>query len=132
MLNRRRFVYGILSVGALGSGFLGRANATQQTSLPSLHGRLDRDVFLALRHHTFTAVIERRRVPFVLVNVSDDGGGAGSEQFTVLFSGPRDLPLKAGTTVFSHSTAGSVPLYVQAAPSDERATYYRAPFNLLS
>jgi uncharacterized protein DUF6916 len=132
MLNRRRFVYGILSVSALGSGFLGRAYAAQRTSLPSLHGRLDRDVFLALRHHTFTAVIEGRRVRFVLVNVSDDAGGAGSEQFTVLFRGPRDLPLKAGTTVFRHTTAGSVPLYVQAAPSDERATYYRAPFNLLS
>jgi hypothetical protein len=132
MLNRRRFVYGMFSVGALGPGFLGRANASQPASLPSLNGRLTRDVFLALRQHTFTAVIDHRRVRFVLARVSDDGCCPHDEQFTVVFQGPRDLRLKDGMCLFTHPTAGSTPLYVQAAGSDDRSSYYKAPFNLLS
>jgi len=132
MLNRRRFVYGMFSVGVLGPSVPGWANATQATSRPSLHGRLSRDVFLALRQQTFTAVIDGRRVRFVLANVSDDGCCPNYDQFTVLFQGPRDLRLKDGTCVFSHPTAGSAPLYVQAAGTDDRSTYYKAPFNLLS
>ena len=132
MLNRRRFVYGMFSVGALGPSFLGRANATQPASLPSLNGRLSRDVFLALRQQTFTAVIDDRRVRLVLAEVSDDGCCPGREQFTVLFRGPRDLRLKDGTCVLSHPTAGSAPLYVQAAGTGDRSGYVKAPFNLLS
>ena len=132
MLNRRRFVYGMLSAGVLGPSFLGRANATQQTTLPSLRGRLSRDVFLARRQHTFTAVIDHRPVPLVLVQVSDDGCCPEGEQFTVLFQGPRDLRFTDGTCLLSHPTAGSTPLYVQAAGTDDRSSYYKAPFNLLS
>lgn len=132
MLNRRRFVYGMFSVGVLGPGFVGRANAAQRTSLPSLQGRLSRDVFLALRQHTFTAVIGRRRVPLVLVNVSDDAGDPDREQFTVVFQGPRDLRLKDGVCILSHPTAGTTPLYVQPGGVDDRSSYYQAPFNLLS
>ena len=132
MLNRRRFVYGMLSAGVLGPSFLGTANAAQRTGLPSLRGRLSRDVFLALRQQTFTAVIDHRRVRLVLVKVSDDGCCPGREQFTVLFQGPRDLQLKDGTCVLSHPTAGSAPLYVQAAGTDDRSSYVKAPFNLLS
>lgn len=132
MLNRRRFVYGMVSVGVLGPSFLGSANAAQRASLPSLRGPLSRDVFLALRQQTFTTVIDDRRVPLVLAEVSDDGCCPGREQFTVLFRGPRDLRLKDGTYVLSHPTAGSVPLYVQAAGTDDRSGYIKAPFNLLS
>lgn len=132
MLNRRRFVYGMLAVGALGRGLPGAANAAQRASLPSLHGRLGKDVFLALREQTFTTVIEHRRTALVLVKVSDEGNAPEREQFTVLFEGPRDLELKDGTCVLSHPTAGSAPLYLQSAGADGRASYYRAPFNLLS
>ena len=132
MLNRRRFVYGMLTVGAVGRGLLGVANAAQRTSLPSLNGRLGKDVFLALREQTFTTVIEHRRTALVLVKVSDEGNAPDGEQFTVLFEGPRDLGLQDGTCVLSHPTAGSAPLYLQSAGTDGRASYYRAPFNLLS
>lgn len=132
MLNRRRFVYGMFSVGALGSGFLGRANATQQTGLPSLQGRLSRDIFLALRQQTFTAVVDHRRVRFVLMTVNDDGSGPGREQFTAVFQAPRDLRLKEGVYLISHATAGRVPLYVQEAGGDDHFRYYKAPFNLLT
>ena len=132
MLNRRRFVYWIVSVGVLGPRLAGRANAAPRTALPSLQGRLGRDVFLALRQQTFTAVVDQRRVRFVLVKVSDDACCPGQEQFTVLFQGPRDVRLMDGTCVFSHPTAGSAPLYVQAAGTDDRSSYYKAPFNLLS
>jgi uncharacterized protein DUF6916 len=132
MLNRRRFVYGMVSAGVLGPGFLGSATAAQRASLPSLQGRLSRDVFLALRQQTFSAVIDDRRVRLVLVEVSDDGCCPGREQFTVRFQGPRDLRLKDGTCVLSHPSAGSAPLYVQAAGTDGRSGYVKAPFNLLS
>jgi hypothetical protein len=132
MLNRRRFVYGMFSAGVLGQGFLGRANAAQGTSLPSLHGRLSRDVFLALRQQTFTALIDGRRLPLVLVKVSDDTGGPEGEQFTVVFRGPRDLPLKEGICVLRHPTAGTTSLYVQPSGVDDRSTSYTVPFNLLS
>ena len=132
MLNRRRFVYGMFSAAALGPSFVGRASATQPTSLPSLNGRLSRDVFLALRQHTFTTLIDGRRVPLVLVKVSDAAGDPHREQFTIVFQGPRDLRLKDGVCVLSHRTAGSTPLYVQPGGLDDRSSYYQAPFNLLS
>ena len=132
MLNRRRFVGGLVSFGVLGVGLSGPSNAAQRAALPSLHGRLSRDVFLALRQHRFTAVIDDRWVPLVLVQVSDDGCCPEGEQFTVLFQGPRDLRLTSATCMLSHPTAGSTPLYVQAAGTDDRSSYYKAPFNLLS
>jgi hypothetical protein len=122
----------MVSLGVLGPHMAGRANAASQTSLPSLHGPLSRDVFLALREQTFTAVIEHRRMALFLVKVTDEGSAPEGEQFTVLFAGPRDQPLADGTCVLSHATAGSAPLYLQSAGKDGRASYYRAPFNLLS
>ena len=129
MLNRRRFVYGMVSAAMLGPSFAGAAVAAQR---PSLRGRLSREVFLALRQQPFTAVIDERRVRFVLVQVSDDGRQPGQEQFTVVFRGPRDLRVKDGLCTLSHPTAGSASLYVQAAGTDDRSSYYKAPFNLLS
>ena len=132
MLNRRRFVYGLLSVGVLGRSLPGRANAAQRATLPSLQGPLSREVFLALRQETFTAVIDGRRVPLVLVSVSDAAGGGDPRQFTVVFRGPRDLPPMDRVCLFNHPTAGGTPLYVQATGTDDRAGYYKAPFNLSS
>ena len=132
MLNRRRFVYGLLSVGVLGRSLPGRANAAQRATLPSLQGPLSREVFLALRQETFTAVIDGRRVPLVLTQVSDDAGGRGREQFTVVFRGSRDLQLKDRLCLLRHPTAGSTSLYVQPAGTDDRSSYHKAPFNLLS
>ena len=132
MLNRRRFVYGMFGAAVLGPGLVGRADAARKTSLPSLRGRLSRDVFSRLREQAFSTVIEGRRVRLVLADVTDDGGCPGCEQFTVRFRGPRNLPLTDGTLVLTHPSAGSVELYVQAAGSDDRAAYCKAPFNLLS
>src|SRR5712691_1783712 len=73
MLSRRRFVYTVVSLGVFGPGLSGKPSAAQRSALPSLQGRLSKDVFLALRQQTFTAVIDHRRVRFMLVKVSDDG-----------------------------------------------------------
>ena len=132
MLNRRRFVYGMVSLGVLGPRLAGAANAAQPTTLPSVEGRLSKRLFLALRQQTFTVVIDGRKVPLVLVKVSDDACDPDREQFTVFFQGPRDLQLKNGTRVLSHLTAGRASLYVQAAGTNDRFSYYKAPFNLLS
>ena len=132
MLNRRRFVHGMLSVGVLCPSFLGWASAAQRTNLPRLQDRLSKDVFLALRQQTFTTVIDGRRVPLVLTQVSDDAGGRGPEQFTVVFRGSRDLQLKDRLCLLRHPTAGSTSLYVQPAGTDDRSSYHKAPFNLLS
>jgi hypothetical protein len=132
MVNRRRFVYGMLTASVLGPGFTrGAQAAARETSLPSLQGRLSRDVFLALRQQTFTVEVDHRGLRFVLVDVSDDGHSREREQFTVRFEGPRDLRLTDATHVFHHPTAGSATLYVQPTGADDRASYYHAAFNLL-
>lgn len=125
MLNRRRFVYGLLSMGGL--GLSGGSNAAQT---PSLHGRLSRDVFLALREQTFTTLIGGRRVPLVLASVSDDGCRPAREQFTVVFRGPRDLQPTDGPCTLRHPKAGMTHLYVQPGGVDDRSSYVRASFNL--
>ncbi|HMH52909.1 MAG TPA: hypothetical protein VK548_21910 [Candidatus Acidoferrum sp.] len=130
MLNRRRFVYGVVSAAVLGPSLAGIARAAERSSGPTLSGRLGREVFLALRHQPFTAVIDERRVRFVLVGVTDESCCRQYEQFTVLFHGPSDVRLKDDVIVLHHATAGSVELYVQAAGTDEQATHYRASFNL--
>lgn len=132
MLNRRRFVQGIVSAAVLGPSLSGKATGAQVATAPTLRGRLSRDVFLGLRQEEFTVVIDRRRARLVLTAVSDAGRAPGQDQFTVRFEGPRDLRLKDGTGVFHHRTAGHTALYVQPAGADDRASYYNVPFNLLS
>jgi hypothetical protein len=132
MLNRRRFVYGILSAGVLGPGLAGKASGAPTPAVPDLAGRLSKGVFLALRRQTFTAVIDQRRVPFVLTAVTDDGTGNGLEQFTVHFRAPAGLRLRDGDCLLSHPKAGTTRLYVQRGQVDEGGSHYKAPFNLLS
>jgi hypothetical protein len=132
MLNRRRFVYGVVSAAVLAPTLSGKASIARGTTSPSLQGRLSRDVFLALRQQTFTVVIDQRRVRLVLAEVTDDGRAPGLEQFTVRFEGPRDLRLGDGTWTFHHPRAGHTPLYAQPAGADGRASYYNVTFNLLS
>ena len=131
MLNRRRFVYGMVAA-VLGPGLSIGAIVAHGPTGPSLRGRLSRDVFLGLRQQPFTVEIDHRRVRLVLVGVRDDGRTPGLDQFTVLFEGPRDLRLQDGTAMFRHRTAGTVPLYVQPDGADSRASYYNVPFNLLA
>jgi hypothetical protein len=129
MLNRRRFVYGIVSLSILGPGLVARARST---AVPNLRGPLSKEVFLALRDQTFTALVDRRRVRMRLVKVTDDAGDRDGKQFTVLFQGPADVPVGEGAYVMTHPTAGATTLYVQPGGSDDRFSYYKAPFNLLS
>lgn len=128
MLNRRRFIGGLVSLGVFGPILWGGSTARRG----ALQGPLSRDVFLALRQQTFTAVVDGRRVPLVLVAVSDDARDAATEQFTVRFQAPRDLLVTDGACTLSHPTAGTTRLYVQAAGADEGSSYVKAPFNLLS
>jgi hypothetical protein len=132
MVKRRRFVYGMFSLALFGPGALAKANATPRALHPRLDGRLSRDVFAALRQETFTAVVEGRRMPFVLSAVTDDGCCPGREQFTVMFKAPRDVRLHDGVCLISHPKAGRTELFLQAAGSDGRSACYKAPFNLLS
>lgn len=132
MLNRRRFVCGVFSFSAFGLGLSAKSNAAQRGALPSLHGRLSRDVFLALRQQTFTAIIDHRRVPLVLAKVTDDVRGPEGEQFTVVFQAPRGLGLEDAVCVLTHPEAGTTRLYLQPGGVEAHASYYRATFNLLS
>lgn len=132
MLNRRRFVCGLVSLGVLGPTLSDGPSAAPRTRLPSLRGRLSKDVFVGLQQQRFTAVIDGRRVPLVLTKVIDDGSVPDREQFTVLFQGPLDPGLTDGDCLLTHPTAGATRLYVQVARLDDRSSSYRAPFNLLS
>lgn len=133
MLNRRRFIYGVVSLGILGANPSSETNIAGRAGLPSLRGRLSRDVFLALRQEAFTVSMDDRRATLVLVKVTDALGEPGrGQQFTVVFRGPRDLTLRDGMAVVSHRTAGTTRLYLQPGGVDGHSTSFEAPFNLLS
>jgi len=53
------------------------------------------------------------------------------EQFTVSFSGPRSLPLPAGTHTLRHPQAGAVALYLEPLRQGEHR-HYAAHFSLLA
>jgi hypothetical protein len=133
MLNRRQFVSALVSLGVLGSGSW-RANAAQTTGKPRrvrLDGPLSKAVFLALLGETFRVSLDRHRVALTLIDVADGGSSAGTEQFTLLFKGPRDLAVTDGLYTIRHRTAGSARFFLQPAGYDDTNGFCIAPFNLL-
>ena len=134
MLNRRQFVSGAASLGLLGSIGWKRASSAEPKGMSghvSLQGRLSKDVFLALVLERFSLLIPNLRATLVLIEVNDAAPSAFSEQFTVVFQGPRDLILLDGTYRVTHRTAWTTDLYLQPAGHDGHYNYYRAVFNLL-
>lgn len=75
-----------------------------------------------------------RPVTLTLQAVHDHTSGHAAnslEQFTVIFRGPRSLPLKPGLHELTHPEAGTVHLYLEPVPLGEQFGY-NAHFSLLS
>jgi hypothetical protein len=129
MLNRRRFVYTLLGLAAFGAG---RWTATAAVAAgASLEGPLSREVFLALLKEPFSLLLDNRAAGLFLLRVDADAAHPETDQFTVVFTGPRDLVLRDGTYRISHVTAGTTDVFLQPAGHDNRYNYYKASFNLL-
>jgi hypothetical protein len=57
-------------------------------------------------------------------------GAAGEHQFSLLFSGPRELALTQDTYTFAHASLGPLVMFiVPVLPQEERHQYYEAIFN---
>jgi hypothetical protein len=133
MLSRRQLMSGLVSFAAL-SGRTGRASAAPSPRKPqpvTLRDPLNKAVFLALLHEVFTISTDRGRVGIQLIEVDDGPPSTVTEQFTVVFRGPRHWPLAEGTYPVSHHSAGSTLLLLQPIGYDHGHLYYGAVFNLL-
>ena len=130
MLDRRGFAYILMSLIAFGSGRWTAATAATSAGV-SLEGPLTREVFLALVLEPFSLLLDNRAAGLFLLRVDADVAYPDSDQFTVVFQGPRELILLDGVYRIAHITAGATDLFLQPAGHDDRYTYYKAAFNLL-
>lgn len=134
MLTRRRFTLTLMGLGLVGSDRPTGAAAADTTATPgavSLEGPLSRAVFGALVQESFSVLLANR-APGVLVLLRvDDVARPDRNQFTVVFQGPADLRLSAGTYRVTHATAGTIHLYLRPVAGEGPSSYYEAPFNLV-
>lgn len=130
MLDRRQFAYTLMGVIAFGSGQWTAAIAARPAGV-SLEGPLTREVFLALEKEPFSLLLDNRVAGIFLLSVEDNEGGPDSDQFTLVFQGPRELVLLDGVYRITHVTAGTTDVFLQPAWHDRRYNYYHASFNLL-
>ena len=130
MLDRRRFVYTLAGLIAFGSGRWTAATAATAGGV-SLEGPLTREVFLALLNEPFSLMLDNRAAEIFLLRIDDNDARPDSEQFTVVFQGPRELLLLDGAYRISHVAAGTTHVFLQPAGHDDRSNYCKASFNLL-
>ena len=132
MLSRRGFVSALLGVGFLGVARGAAAAAPPRTPRRvRIDGRLSRAVFAALEGETFRMALNGRVVAMTLSEISDGPISDETEQFTVVFRGPRGLVVREGLYDVRHVTAGSARLFLQPTPADNHFSYCEASFNLM-
>lgn len=134
MLTRRQFTYTLMGLAMLGSGRSTRANAADPNVTAngvSLEGPLSRGVFRALVGQEFSLLLTHRPATLVLLRVDDDAARLDGGQFVVVFQGAPDLVLKDDTYRVTHATAGTTLLYLRPKKTDDRFSYFEAPFNVL-
>ena len=132
MLNRRQFVSALVSLGVLGSSWMAKAaQVIRKPRRVRLDGPLSKGVFLALLHENFSLALDDHRVALRLIDVADGDGSPATEQFTLVFRGPRNLDLPDGLYTIRHRTAGSAQLFLQPGGYDDHNSFCQAPFNLL-
>src|SRR5262245_31427421 len=144
MLNRRRFVEALIGLGVV--GWTGSAQAAAApsprkplplTPLPRtprrvrIDGAPSRALFAALVGDTFRITVDRRVVVLTLVEVTEGPVSIGTEQFTLVFKGPREMVIQDGLYVVRHSTAGSTRMFLQPGNDDEFDGFCEASFNLM-
>ena len=139
MLNRRRFVEALIGLGVVGWAGSAQAAAAPLPRKPlpltprrvRIDGPLSRAVFAALVGDTFRVTIDRRVVLLTLVEVTEGPVSLGTEQFTLVFRGPRELVIQDGLHVVRHPTAGSARMFLQPGNDDEFDGFCEASFNLM-
>jgi hypothetical protein len=133
MLNRRRFVETLIGLGVV--GWAGSAQAAAPLPRTTRRVRIDgppsRAVFAALVGDTFRITLDRRVVLLTLVEVTEGPVSLGTEQFTLVFRGPRELVVRDGLYVVRHPTAGSARMFLQPGNDDEFDGFCEASFNLM-
>jgi hypothetical protein len=133
MLNRRQFVSSLVSFGVLGSTSW-RANGAPTPGNPkrvSLDGPLCKAVFLAFLGEAFTVSSGNFAVSATLIQIDDGHPSAVTDQFSLVFKGPRDLAVPDGVYTVRHHSAGSAQLFLQTSNSDDYNSFCEARFNLL-
>src|SRR5262245_36846137 len=133
MLNRRRFVGTLLGLGVVSwtGGAPAAAPLPRTPRRVRIDGPLSRNVFAALVGDTFRVTIDRRVVLLTLVEVTEGPVSLGTEQFTLVFRGPRELVIRDGLYVVRHPTAGSARMFLQPGNDDEFDGFCEASFNLM-
>lgn len=56
----------------------------------------------------------------------------GREAFSLMFAGPRTVPLEQGTYDFKHARLGSMALFIVPIGEDDKGRYYQCIFNRLA
>jgi hypothetical protein len=130
MLSRRQLVSGMVSLAALGVGARSAAPSPRKPPRVTV-GEPSKGVFLALLGDGFTISNDHGRAVLQLIQVDDGPPSVVTEQFTLLFRGPRHSPLADGMYLLTHHSAGSTTLFLQPVGYDHGHLYYDAVFNLL-
>ena len=134
MINRRKFVANVAGLAI--AGFTSKkANAAPAVTKPlrgSLTGPLRKSVFLPLVGQTFTVSGRSPSLtPMKLTRVYDGTRSVGTEQFSIVFAGPRDVRFLEGIYTIAHPVAGKTKMLLQPKGRDAYNRYYTAVFNLL-
>lgn len=100
---------------------------------------LNRETFAAHLNERFCAVIEPgNEVELKLVEVAALASGSKGDEsqrslrqdpFTLVFSGPRDMPLEQGTFHVEHDQIGRFDLFLVPIGEDQSNRQYEAVFN---
>jgi hypothetical protein len=69
------------------------------------------------------------RLPLLLAEAQDLSSRFGGENFSLLFRGPPDRPLKQGTYQFEHRELGAFGMFIVPMLGDGRNEFYEAAFN---
>ncbi len=134
MITRRQFVTnvaGLVLVGFASTGVIA-APAVTKPGRGSLNGPLRKSVFLSLVGQTFTVSGRSQSLtPMKLTKVYDSISSVRTEQFSLVFAGPRDVRFLEGIYTIQHHVAGKTKMLLQPKARDAYNRYYTAVFNLL-
>jgi hypothetical protein len=134
MINRRQFVLNMAGFALVGmmSESADAAPVPPKITRGSLTGWLRKSVFVPLVGQTF--LVSGRSpslTPMKLTKVDDGSGSLRTEQFSLVFAGPRDVRLLEGIYTVTHPVAGKTKMLLQPKGRDAYNRYYTAVFNLL-
>ena len=125
-MERREFM--LAAGGAVACAGMSPAVALAAGALP---GALGRASFAALLGQSLIAYDGARGVALTLTDIRDAKAAPGHQQFSLLLSGSAGSPLQSGAYPVYHASLGTVPLFIEAAGTQDRDALYRVQFSLL-